>query len=369
MQQKRGVFHYMQKIRFFAVFLLPVLLFGGPKAAAAQTSAGLPAPSDRSVALTLPEHRSDPAQIRELIPGGDVIAVRLQSRGVIVLGFSDESKDNPARKAGLKRGDCILKIGETEITGNESMAEALNGTGGGSVCLKYARKDKEYETTVTPRQEDGKYWQIGVLIKDATAGIGTLTYIVPGTGEYGSLGHGISDPDTETLFRIGRGSLYPAQITAVRRGAAGAPGELQGMFGTEPLGICERNCITGLFGVLDSACLGEREAVPVGDKSEIREGPATIRCTLDDGGIREYSIEIVRIYRTFGGATKNMLLRITDEALLAKTGGIVQGMSGSPILQNGKLVGAVTHVLINDPTSGYGIFIENMLTQMGDLAA
>ena len=293
--------------------------------------------------------------------GGDAVAVRLQSDGVIVLGFSDEEKDNPARKAGLKRGDRITKIGESPVTSGDDLCAALNLTGGKETTLCYTRGKKNASTEICPKKSEDGTWQIGIYMKDTAAGIGTLTFLIPDSGEYGCLGHGITDPDTESLFSVGQGELYPAQITTVRKGKAGAPGELKGAFGDTPLGSVSRNGETGLFGTLNPESFQSRETVEIGTKSEVKEGPAIIRCTLDDGGIREYSVEITQIYRTLGGTTKNMLIKVTDPALLAKTGGIVQGMSGSPIVQNGKLVGAVTHVLINDPTAGYGIFIENML--------
>lgn len=298
----------------------------------------------------------------QVIPGGDAVAIRLNSQGVIVLGFADESKENPARTAGLKKGDRIVKVGENEITSADTLTAALNLTQGARTTLRYVRGKKECETSVCAKQDQGGNWQLGLLVKDTTAGIGTLTFILPQSGAYGCLGHGITDADTEYLFCLGRGDLYPARITSVRKGVSGAPGELQGMFGAPALGNAAKNTETGLFGVLDTSLFCERNLISVASKDEVREGPATIRCTLDDGGIREYSIEIVRIYRTFGGTTKNMLLRVTDPTLLEQTGGIVQGMSGSPIFQNGKMIGAVTHVLINDPTCGYGIFIENMLS-------
>lgn len=350
MHHKHGISHYMQKISLFVIALAAILvLLPATQANAAQTTA-------------LPANKNGAAQITEVIPGGDAVAVRLNSDGVIVLGFTDDDGDNPARKAGLKKGDRIVRIGENDVTSNDTMTAALNLAGGNETKLRYVRNEKECETTLCPRQNSEGNWQIGLLVKDSTAGIGTLTYVLPQSGEYGCLGHGISDPDTEKLFCIGRGDLYPAEITAIRKGSCGAPGELQGMFGSPALGNAEKNTQCGLFGILNAASFEGRETIAVASKEEVREGSATIRCTLDDGGIREYSIEIVRIYRAFGGPTKNMLLRVTDESLLAKTGGIVQGMSGSPIFQNGKIVGAVTHVLINDPTCGYGIFIENMLS-------
>lgn len=299
-----------------------------------------------------------------VIPGGDAVAVRLQSDGVIVLGFTDDAKDNPARRAGLKRGDRIVSLGENEIRSSEDLSAAL-ALAEEETVLRYLRGNKEHRTAITVKKSSNGSACLGVLIKDCTAGIGTLTFVLPDCGRYGCLGHGITDPDTETLFPIGRGDLYPARITSVRKGAAGAPGELQGMFCSPSVGTADKNVQEGLFGGLDPSLFTQREWVETAEKSEVREGAATIRCTLDDGCIGEYAVEIVRVYRILGGTSKNMLLRVTDEALLAKTGGIVQGMSGSPIFQNGKLIGAVTHVLVNTPDTGYGIFIENMLGAAG----
>ncbi len=364
MQHKRGIPYYMQKFGFFAIFALTVAL--GLTRADSRTTVvqGKWNESDlpkTSHFLVLPAAKTDPNTIREVLPGGNAVAVRLTSQGVIVLGFTDESKENPARTAGLKKADRILRIADREITCNEDLADALNRHGGNPVTVTYVRGEKEHETTLCPRKNQEGNWQIGVLVKDSTAGIGTMTYILPDTGEYGCLGHGISDPDTDTLFCVSKGDLFPAEITNLRKGQCGSPGELQGTFCSPVLGNCTKNCECGLFGHLDATRLEGRNTVPIALKQEVREGDAVIRCTVDGEGVREYAIEIVRIYRTFGGPTKNMLIRVTDPVLLEKTGGIVQGMSGSPILQNGKLVGAVTHVLINDPTAGYGIFIENML--------
>lgn len=359
MQHKSRIYHYMQRLRFFAAAAAVILMLSGailPQRTAAAQIDEIRLPPGESLPVT----GQKIAPITEVIPGGDAVAVRLTAAGVIVVGFTDDDRDNPARTAGLKQGDRITRLGEREIDGNQSLADGLRENGGKSVTLQYTRKGKNYETAVCPRQAEGG-WQIGILVKDSTAGIGTLTYILPDGGNYGCLGHGISDPDTESLFCVGRGDLYPARITGLRKGLCGTPGELQGAFGSPALGTCVKNCETGLFGRLDPVLFRERKTVPVASKNEIKEGDATIRCTVDDTGVQEYSVKIVRIYRTFGSVTKNMLVRVTDERLLKKTGGIVQGMSGSPIFQDGKLVGAITHVLINDPTSGYGIFIENML--------
>ena len=300
------------------------------------------------------------AAAAQVIPGGDAVAVRLQCDGVILLGFTDDAKDNPARAGGLKRGDRIVGVGESAIHSADDLTAALNLCSD-TVCVTYVRGENSRQTSVTLRQEEDGSRRLGILIKDSTAGIGTLTFLLPESGVYGCLGHGITDSDTEDLFPTAGGVIYPAKIMSVRKGAAGSPGELQGMFSGSSMGTANYNTQTGLFGTLDSETLSQRQTVETAEKREVREGAATIRCTLEDGEVQEYEIEIVRIYRIFSGTTKNMLIRVTDERLLEKTGGIVQGMSGSPIFQNGKLVGAVTHVLVNDPTSGYGIFIENML--------
>lgn len=379
MHHKNGITYYMHRAVFFAAALFAAIsLF---------TAAELPdrifTDSVQTVSLntTFPVRLSEngntaqaklfgifsaktiavasPA-VSEVIPGGDAVAVRLQSQGVLVIGFSD-SGANPAKQAGIRKGDRILKIGESEITSNDTMAAALELTNGNETEITLKRGNREFTVSVTPRQSSSGNWQIGLLVRDSTAGIGTLTYVIPETGEYGSLGHGITDPDTETLFPLRQGTICPAIITSVRRGESGTPGELQGLFSSPDLGSVCRNTQEGLFGTLSLNLLPDREPIPVAQKEAVQEGDAVIRCTIDEGGIREYSVRIVRIYRALAGPTKNMLIEVTDPELLRQTGGIVQGMSGSPILQDGKIIGAVTHVLINDPTRGYGIFIENML--------
>lgn len=296
-----------------------------------------------------------------LIPGGDAVAIRLQCDGVIVVGFSDTAKSNPARRAGLKEGDRIVALDGCEIRSDADLAAALSLCGEEAVGLRYVRGKKTCETEITPQKDGQGRVCLGIYGKDSAAGIGTLTFLDPESGTFGCLGHGIRDPEPEGLFPVSVGSLHDARITAVRKGVSGAPGELQGSFGGTVLGRVRENRETGVFGKAEDGVFRNRTPLDVAARDEIREGEAVIRCDVDGTGVREYAIRIVRIYHLLGSTTKNMLLQVTDPDLLEKTGGIVQGMSGSPIIQNGKLVGAVTHVLINDPTSGYGIFIENML--------
>ena len=295
-----------------------------------------------------------PALALELIPGGDVIGLELQNGAVTVAGFADGS---PAQAAGLLEGDRITAVDGKAITGTEAVREALNHSKG-SVTLTVVRGEKEQLIRLLPTiTRDGP--KLGVYLKDGITGIGTITFYDPESGRFGALGHGVNTPDSKLLV-LKSGSIYGARVASVRRGEAGKPGQLMGaVTGADTIGSLERNTACGVFG--KCRLPQNAEAIPVAQPEEVHPGEACIRSTVDDGGIREYSVEIVKIYSGKRGEGRNMLLRVTDETLLQTTGGIVQGMSGSPIIQDGKLVGAVTHVLVNDPTMGYGIFIENML--------
>ena len=327
--------------------VLPVELSGGGDTAQAKLFGVLPVGRVRVAVLP----------VDRVIPGGDAVAVRLCADGAVVVGYTDSDRDNPARAAGLKPGDVIVEVNGQPVASAEDLNRCLRGAKP-PLRLTWYRGEEPMRSSASPRQDGAA---LGIFVRDSTAGIGTLTFVVPETGAFGSLGHGITDPDTETLFRLGQGDLFPAQITGVRKGGKGVPGELQGAFVSPRAGDVTENRITGLYGVTDPALWEDRAALPVATKEQVREGDAVIRCTVDGDGVKEFSVRIEHIYRAFSGPTKNMLIRVTDPALLEISGGIVQGMSGSPILQDGKIVGAVTHVLINDPTRGYGIFIENML--------
>ncbi len=300
-----------------------------------------------------------------LVPGGEAVGIKLYTKGVMVVGFSELNTSgikNPALKAGVRKGDVILAVNGTEVNSNEELAAQTEQAGEQPVELSVRRKGNTLTIKVTPvRDSVTGTLRLGLMVRDSTAGIGTLTYYDPTDGSFGSLGHGIGDADTGEILPLGRGTLEPVSITSVRKGKAGDPGELKGYFRIgSTLGGLTANLEEGLFGIGNGLEITGREAVHAASRKEIHTGPATIRCTVDEEGIKEYSIEIVRIYSA-QTKTKNMLIRVTDPVLLEKTGGIVQGMSGSPILQNGKLIGAVTHVLVDDPTKGYAIFVENML--------
>ena len=292
--------------------------------------------------------------------GGVPFGIKFFTKGISVVGFEDEA-NNPAYKAGLRLYDTIVKANGKEISGIADLSQAVEG--GGTIELTYLRAGKEYKINFTPKySENEKKYTLGLWLKDSGAGIGTLTYVLA-DGSFGGLGHGICDSDTGELIPIYNGSVLGVTVNGIVKGQRGDPGELKGYFNSSKVGALYKNTENGVFGALAQipSTITDK-TYSLGLKNELKEGKATIICTLDDNIRREYSIEISNINRNATG-NKCFTIKITDEKLLNATGGIVQGMSGSPIIQNGKLVGAVTHVLINDPTTGYGIFIENMLTQ------
>lgn len=292
--------------------------------------------------------------------GGVPFGIKFFTKGVSVVGFEDENT-NPAYRAGLRLYDTIIKVNGKEVSGIADLSRAAEG--GASLEITYLRAGKENTVKFTPRySESEKKYTLGLWLKDSGAGIGTLTYVLP-DGSFGGLGHGICDGETGELVPIFNGSVLGVTVNGIVKGQRGAPGELKGYFNSSKVGALYKNTENGVFGALvDIPDSVTGKTYSLGLKNELKEGAATVICTLDDNVRREYSIEISNINRSATG-NKCFAVKITDEKLLSATGGIVQGMSGSPIIQNGKLVGAVTHVLINDPTSGYGIFIENMLTE------
>lgn len=297
------------------------------------------------------------AQAATLVPGGQLIGMQLQEGSVTVAAFHPEL-GTAAKKAGLQEGDRILRINNTPVSSAEDVRTALAGIKG-SVQLHILRNNKAKRLTVTPQTtENGPI--LGVFLRQGISGVGTLTYYDPETGDFAALGHGVNSKNGNLLPLL-RGNIYDAQVQGVRKGTPGKPGQLMGeVTSPETTGDLQKNTPQGVFGKLHTPA-ENADPLPVADPKEVKTGPAIIRSTTQGNTLREYSVEILKIYPNSGERTRNMLIKITDPALLNTTGGIVQGMSGSPIIQNGKLVGAVTHVLVNDPTTGYGIFIENML--------
>lgn len=300
--------------------------------------------------------------VRCLVPVGHTVGVKLFADGVLVVALSDG--DTPAKESGLREGDILLSFNGTDVASTEHLQRLLAENGEARATMGIKRGAKTLTLPVTPETGDDGTVRLGAWIRDSMAGIGTMTFYDPQSGTFGALGHGVTDVDTGALMPLESGSIMDATVKAVKRGESGSPGELRGDFDlTRDSGTLSANTSCGLFGKItgETNALTTQTAVPVAAKSEVRTGRATILANVDGDAVREYDVEIERIYAGLS-PTRNMLVRVTDPALLEKTGGIVQGMSGSPILQNGKLVGAVTHVLVNDATRGYGIFIENMLS-------
>lgn len=299
----------------------------------------------------------------EVIPGGSVIGLQIETDGILVLGtgvvtLADGSGAEPARGI-LKSGDYIVGI-----NGNYNVTRSMlmDAIGKEELLLMIKRDGRRMNVRIQPVQDASGEYRIGTWIRTDAQGIGTITYMTS-NGEFGALGHGITDIDTGLLMNISGGKLFDAQVLSVVKGKSGTPGELIGIIrqtGISQIGEITTNCSRGIYGQVRLGVVDEEETIPIGLKQEIVLGPATILCQVDSA-VREYAIEIEKIELGRTNDNKGLVIRITDENLLAKTGGIVQGMSGSPIIQNGKLIGAVTHVLISDPTKGYGIFIESML--------
>ena len=295
-----------------------------------------------------------------LIPGGQIIGLQLQNGTVTVAAF-DDALGAAARRAGLKIGDEIRKINGQDVSSAEEIRSVLQQSVP-PVTLSVFRNGKIREVEATPQQTpEGP--RLGIHLKQGITGIGTVSWYDPQTRLFGTLGHGVSGSDGK-FMPMTAGTAYRGEVASVKKGKSGDPGLLKGC--ADALNICgslTRNTPQGVFGISKSGWPGT--PIPVADYESICPGPAHIRSTVDGAGVQEYSVEILKIYPKDRPDGRNFLIKITDPDLLAKTGGIVQGMSGSPIIQDGKLVGAVTHVLVNDPTRGYGIFIENMLDAAG----
>ncbi len=291
-----------------------------------------------------------------LVPVGQVVGLHIGDSGAVIAGF-DDVLGAGAKSAGLQVGDRLVNINGRSIKNAGDITKILETTDG-HVEIRYIRDGKTKSTKLLPIiTDDGP--RLGVYLKQGVSGVGTITWYDPETGAYGALGHGVNTGDGN-LIPVGDGKLYRAAVLSVVKGKAGDPGQLLGTLRDKTsIGTIEKNVEQGIFGKVVTGWQGE--LIPVADNDEIHTGSAKIRSNVSGEEVQEYSVEILKIYPSSKGGGRNMLIKITDPKLLEATGGIVQGMSGSPIIQVGKLIGAVTHVLVNDPTRGYGIFIENML--------
>ncbi len=293
---------------------------------------------------------------RELMAVGQVIGLELSDRTVTIAAF-DTQMGTAAQQAGLCVGDRILSIDGKAICNAEDVRRALQSSKG-CISMKVCRQGKTEVLRLVPEiTSDGP--KLGIYLKQGVTGIGTVTWYDPETEKFGALGHGVNAPSGE-LVQMTQGNAYRARVTTVTKGQVGHPGQLSGaIVGKEKIGTLQKNTSYGVFGTAHDAWTGR--ILDVAQTDEIKVGAASILSTVAAETVREYSVEILKIYPKGRGVGRNLMIRVTDPTLLDATGGIVQGMSGSPIIQDGKLIGAVTHVLVNDPTTGYGIFIENML--------
>ena len=297
---------------------------------------------------------------------GTPFGVKMFSEGALIVGFSEIGQagggtSNPAKEAGLRLGDRVICIGQTRTESNEAVKEALDAAEGQSVEVVYIRSGEQKLTTLTPVWDGAAgQWRAGMWVRDSSAGVGTLTFAAEELGVFAGLGHPISDSDTGESVALRSGEIVPCEITGCSAGTAGSPGELKGHFlSAHAIGTIRINGENGVYGTVSTAIAGQQTELAFAQ--EVLPGAAEILTTTSGETPRSYRVYIEKV--NDADPRRNMVLRVTDPALLAQTGGIVQGMSGSPILQNGRLVGAVTHVLVNEPTRGYGIFAQTMLEQ------
>lgn len=301
---------------------------------------------------------------------GELFGLRLFTEGIIIVGVDDvdtnHGKVSPAKDSGLQKGDIIEKINGFKVASCNQVSDIFEGSSGEKMKIEYVRNGKHFVTefNLAFSESEGKY-KAGIWIRDSAAGIGTMTFCDVNTSYFAGLGHGVCDIDTGDILPVCDGDIVNATVNGCYKGKSGKAGELCGVFSSQSKGFLYENCATGVYGRFNGKKSYEK-LCPVATVKEVSEGKAQIVSTVDSGGPRYYDIEITKISKN-NGHGKNMVIKVTDKTLIEKTGGIVQGMSGSPIVQNGMLVGAVTHVFINDPTQGYAIFADTMLSEMNKL--
>ena len=306
-----------------------------------------------------------------VVPMGNAIGMKLYTAGVLVVGMSEIEGKKPYENSGIKEGDRIIQINQNQIDNTDDLMKAVNKSDGNNISIKYVRDEKTITTSIKPLKNSSNEYKIGLWVRDAAAGVGTLTFYEPSSGMFATLGHGIMDIDTAELIKIANGELVTTNILSINKGTKGNPGEIRGTIEAgHTIGSISKNTKFGVFGTINKTPYlntSNTNEVQVALREEIKTGKAQIICELENGKKEYYDIEIQRIFISNNKDNKSMLIKVTDKKLSEKTGGIIQGMSGAPIIQNGKFVGAVTHVLVNDPTIGYGVFADIMLKQMKEV--
>ena len=306
-----------------------------------------------------------------VVPMGNAIGMKLYTAGVLVVGMSEIEGKKPYENSGIKEGDRIIQINQNQIDNTDDLMKAVNKSDGNNISIKYVRDEKTITASIKPLKNSSNEYKIGLWVRDAAAGVGTLTFYEPSSGMFATLGHGIMDIDTAELIKIANGELVTTNILSINKGTKGNPGEIRGTIEAgHTIGSISKNTKFGVFGTINKTPYlntSNTNEVQVALREEIKTGKAQIICELENGKKEYYDIEIQRIFISNNKDNKSMLIKVTDKKLSEKTGGIIQGMSGAPIIQNGKFVGAVTHVLVNDPTIGYGVFADIMLKQMKEV--
>ncbi len=309
----------------------------------------------------------------KVIPVGQISGLKLYTTGVLVVGMSeikgtDNQKYKPYENSGIQEGDMIVEVEDTLVTDTNKLIDIVNSSKGDELQIKYLRNGETLECSIIPAKTSETEYKLGLWVRDSAAGIGTMTYYEPSTGNFAALGHGITDVDTGELIDISNGEFITTKVLSIVKGVQGTPGRIQGSIDEQAkIGTIYKNSSLGIYGKVEDITptqIDMSKELEVATRNEVELGTATILCSLDGEKPKEYTIEIEKIYINNNYDNKSMLIKVTDEDLIEKTGGIVQGMSGSPIIQNGKFIGAVTNVLVNDPTKGYGVFGDLMIKEM-----
>ncbi len=307
-----------------------------------------------------------------VIPVGNIAGVKLYTSGVLVVGMSeiegnDSKKYKPYENTGIKEGDTIIKIDDKQISTTEDLIKTVNMSNGQDIKVKFIHQEETKECSMTPVKTNKSEYKLGLWVRDSAAGVGTVTFYEPTSKTFGALGHGITDIDTNELINISSGEFITTRILNITKGEVGEPGRIQGTVENQQnIGTISKNSRFGIYGKVNNLAslnIDKSKELEVALRDEIKTGKATILCSLDNQTPKEYEIEIQKIYKENNYDNKSMQIKVTDQRLIDKTGGIIQGMSGAPILQNGKFIGAVTHVLVNNPKEGYAVFGDIMLKQ------